>query len=684
MKLHLPKALLTAALCAVALPAMGATLTTDNIVTPVEGGNSYLNVGMEYATDTWSGNLTVGDTDTSQGNVDYVGAFTESWGWVTPNGGSSNKTFTSTLKVNGSLTVQGNGKIVLGGQSSSNYTGLEATGGITVTGGSLTATKIITTDLVVSGGTVSTSTSNCTSGNGTSYNGNGAKQSYIKNSLTLSGGSLSFGYTANVQGVGGGQHRMTAFGSSSNFTMNQSGGTLRVYGDMVLRSGSTINQTDNAGIMALRDTVYMNNSGTTTFNQSGDSAKLVIGRLESTGNIISKPQCDFVFNQSGSGLIHLAYGSNLYKAGTITFNQTGNGTINIGGGHDTKLTGSLPTRSDYSLTSFEAINTTYVIDQSGTGTVNVNGALNAGTVKVAGESTLNINKEVTAGSLTQSGSSTINVNAALSTNDVKVSGGKLNVNADVTANSLTQSGTGKVTVDEGVTLTVGGLEITGGIFENKGTISGSAAQAMFAASDIATAADSTATLITVSGGQFVNYGTTTDSILVDDGTLTLEKGMLADVTMTSGNIVVNSNSTTGDLTLNGGNIVLNSNLTTGDLTLNGGTITFEEGVKLTLTEGATLNLSNTVIEVKVSEDTLAGLLDGTTKTVTLFETEGVTDELKNVTVNFTDGTNSAQAKVNGTLDGTGVEITTTTVPEPTTATLSLLALAALAARRRRR
>lgn len=626
---------------------MGVTLTTDNIVTPEEGGNSYLNVGMEYATDTWSGNLTVGDTDTTQGHVDYVGAFTESWGWVTPNGGSSNKTFTSTLKVNGSLTVQGNGKIVLGGQSSSNYTGLEATGGITVTGGSLTATKIITTDLVVSGGTVSTSTSNCTSGNGTSYNGNGAKQSYIKNSLTLSGGSLSFGYTANVQGVGGGQHRMTAFGSSSNFTMNQSGGTLRVYGDMVLRSGSTINQTDNAGIMALRDTVYMNSSGTTTFNQSGDSAKLVIGRLESTGNILSKPQCDFVFNQSGSGLIHLAYGSNLYKAGTITFNQTGNGTINIGGGHDTKLTGSLPTRSDYSLTSFEAINTTYVIDQSGTGTVNVNGALQADTIKVGGESTLNINK-------------------------------------DVTANSLTQSGTGKVTVAEGTTLTVGSLEITGGEFVNKGTISGSAAQAMFAASDIATAADSTATLITVSGGQFVNYGTTTDSILVDGGTLTLNEGMLADVTMTRGNIVVNSGSTTGDLTLNGGNIVLNSNLTTGNLTLNGGTITFEEGVKLTLTEGSELNLSNTVIEVKVSEDTLAGLLDGTNKTVTLFETEGVTDELQNVTVTFTDGTNSAQAKVNGTTDGTGVEITTTTVPEPTTATLSLLALAALAARRRRR
>ena len=666
MKLHLPKALLTAALCAVALPATGVTLTTDNIVTPVEGGNSYLNVGMEYATDTWSGNLTVGDTDTTQGNVDYVGAFTESWGWVTPNGGKNNTTITSTLKVNGSLTVQGNGKIVLGGQSSDNYTGLEATGGITVTGGSLTATKIITTDLVVSGGIVSTSTSNCTSGNGTSYNGNGAKQSYIKNSLTLSGGSLSFGYTANVQGVGGGQHRMTAFGSSSNFTMNQSGGTLRVYGDMVLRSGSTINQTDNAGIMALRDTVYMNSSGTTTFNQSGDSAKLVIGRLESTGNILSRPQCDFVFNQSGSGLIHLAYGSNLYKAGTITFNQTGNGTINIGGGHDTKLTGSLPTRSDYSLTSFEAINTTYSINQNGTGTVNVNGALSASTVKVEGESTLNINQAVTATTITQSGTSTINVNSELSAGTVKTGGeGKLVINANVTANSITQSDKSKITVAENATITVGSLTIESGVFENLGTISGSASQALFAAEgDIATAADSAATLITISGGEFVNYGTTDSNILVNGGTLTLNEGMLADVTINSGNVYVNTDSTVGNLTLNGG------------------TITFAEGATLTLSQDAMLNLGNTNIIVNVSSETLAGLEDGTT--ITLFDTVGATSDLKGATITFTDGTTSTEAKVNGSEDGTGVVVTTSTVPEPTTATLSLLALAALAARRRRR
>ena len=406
MKLHLPKLLCVALMGVLALPAMGDTLTTDNIATPVEGGASYLNVGMENATDTWSGDLVVGDTAEAQGDVDYVGAFNESWGWVTPDGGKTNVTITSGLKVSGALTVQGAGKIVLGGQyqGGSSYTGLETTGGITVTGGTLTSTKITTTDLNVSGGTVSTSTSNCTSGN--SYAGSSsAKQSYIKNSLTLSGGSLSFGYTANVQGIGEGKHRMTTFGSSSSFTMTQTGGTLRVYGDMDLKSGSTFNQQEGAGIMVLRDTIYMGGSGTTTFNQSGDNAKLVLGRLESTGNILSKPQCDFVFNQSGSGLIHLAYGSNLYKAGTITLNQTGGGSIIIGGEHDTKITGALPSRGYALAGSFEAINTTYTINQSessGTITLQKGASITVDTITQGADATLNVY-----GSLTVTGSASL-------------------------------------------------------------------------------------------------------------------------------------------------------------------------------------------------------------------------------------------------------------------------------------
>lgn len=397
MKLHLPKILRVAVLATFALPAMGAALSSSDIATPVAGGDSYLNVGMENATDTWSGDMVVGDTAGTQGDVDKVGAFNDSWGFITPDGGKTNTSITSGLKISGSLTLQGSGKILLGGQykGGTSYTGLEAGEAINVTGGSLTATKIITKNLTVSSGSVSTSTGNCTSGN--SYAG-GPKQSYIKESLTISGGSLSFGYTANVQGIGGGGHRMTAFGSSSSFTMNQTGGTMRVYGDLDMRSGITINQ--SAGTMVLRDTIYMGGSGTTsttTIDQSGDTSKLVLGRLESTG--YRPPVCKFDIKQSGAGLIHLAYGSNFAEASTITLTQTGTGTINIGGKHDTTITGALPSRG-YALdtTPFESIRTTYTIDQGSGSTINLKGvalvklttATIGGTVNVASGATLGV------------------------------------------------------------------------------------------------------------------------------------------------------------------------------------------------------------------------------------------------------------------------------------------------------
>ena len=372
MKLHLPKLLRVALIAAVMgmSSAYSATLAVDNIAypnddtsTPGKEGAAYLDVGMEMATDTWTGDLVVGDTATTQGDVDYVGTFNSSWAFITPQGGSSNTTITSTLKVTGSLTLQGSGQIMLGGQNSSNYYGLDVADTLTVTGGSLKSTKIIAGNLVVNAGTVSTHTANCTSGN--SYAG-GTKQSYIKNSLTISGGTLNFGYIDNVQGIGTGSHRMTAFGSSASFVMSQTGGTMKVYGDMDMKSGTTINQ--SAGTMVLRDTIYMGSSGTTTVNQTGDDAKLVFGRFESTG---TSSVCDFEINQSGAGLIHLAYGSNFAGSGTITLNQSGTGSILIGGEHNTSITGALPSRGYALAGSFEAINTTYKLNQTGSGSITV-------------------------------------------------------------------------------------------------------------------------------------------------------------------------------------------------------------------------------------------------------------------------------------------------------------------------
>ena len=124
MKLHLPKLLSVAVMSALTLPTMGAVLTSANVVTPVEGGDSYLNVGTEVDVDTWSGDLVIGDTSESTGDVDNVGAFNDDWDWVAPN----KTVLTSELKVQGNITVQGNGKVVLGGYfSDTRYMGLEAT-----------------------------------------------------------------------------------------------------------------------------------------------------------------------------------------------------------------------------------------------------------------------------------------------------------------------------------------------------------------------------------------------------------------------------------------------------------------------------------------------------------------------------------------------------------------------------
>lgn len=394
MKLHLPKALIVALVVGVALPAMAATLTSEDIATPVENGPSYLDVGTENTTDTWEGDLIVGDTDEKSGTVDYVGAFNDSWGFVSPNGGKTNTTITSGLKVKGNLTVQGNGKLVLGGQykGGASYTGLEATDSIMVTGGSLTATKIKTKDLTVAGGTVSTSTSNCTSGNSYATTGT-AKQSYIDSTITLTGGSLSFGYTANVQGIGTGKHRMTSFGA---ITMNQSGGTMRVYGDADLKAGATFNQNAGADKLVLRDCVYMGGSGTTNFNQYEDKASLVVGRFVTTSGWLTKEQT-INFNQIGSGLIHLVHGSNFAKASTININQSGAGTINIGGNYDTSITGALPSRGHALKDSFVSTNTTYNISQTGSGSVHLKegAAITANSVKVGKEATLKVDGDMT-------------------------------------------------------------------------------------------------------------------------------------------------------------------------------------------------------------------------------------------------------------------------------------------------
>ncbi len=563
---------------ALALPTMGAdgpekwdpssgvqhsTLLDETKVQTDNAGNTYLDVFYYEGYDTWKynwyGDLVIGDSGESTGHVDNVGSFVDNWEWVTP----TDSARTPDLHVQGNVTVQGNGKVVLGGKfNDSRYLGIEATG-ITVNGGSLTATKITANDLVVTGGTVSTSTIGCNQG---SVFYGGYKYSYIQNSLTISGGSLSFGYVGDdIEGIDSYRGTMTAFGNSS-FSMTQTGGTMNVYGAVNLIAGATITQEDNAGATVLRDTVVMQGSGTTTFTQSADSATLVIGKL---GRAQISGTQNIVFNQSGDGLIHLAYGSNFKQESTISLNQTGNGVINIGGGHDTALTGALPTNYALDQTTFESNNTTYSIDQSGAGTVNINGALTADTVKVSGES-------------------------------------KLNLNEDVSVNTLTQSEKAEITVAKDKTLVVNGLTISGGVFVNNGTINGVVSLAQSAEGES----------INITDGELVNSGTINASVNMTGGTLVAEADSeIAEISATGGDILVGGDFTmTGDMMLDGDAELIFADA---DYTINLGEydVVFSGNSSIALTLGDA-DISEVVLFTGAREDSYSGY------EVTLLDAEG--------------------------------------------------------------
>lgn len=562
---------------ALALPTMGAdgpekwdpssgeqhsTLLDESKVQTDNAGNTYLDVFYYEGYDTWKynwhGDLVIGDSGESTGHVDNVGSFVDNWEWVTP----TDSARTPDLHVHGNVTVQGNGKVVLGGKfNDSRYLGIEATG-ITVNGGSLTATTIRAVDLVVTGGAVSTSTPGCSTG---SYQGSLA-YSYIQNSLTISGGSLSFGYDGDdITGIDNNRALMTVFGNSS-FSMTQTGGTMNVYGAVKLIAGATITQEDNAGATVLRDTVFMQGSGTTTFTQSADSATLVIGKL---GRAQISGTQNIVFNQSGDGLIHLAYGSNFKQESTISLNQTGNGVINIGGGHDTALTGALPTNYALDQTTFESNNTTYNIDQSGAGTVNVNGALTADTVKVSGES-------------------------------------KLNLNEDVSVNTLTQSEKAEITVAKDKTLVVNGLTISGGVFANNGTINGVVSLAQSAEGES----------INITDGELVNSGTINASVNMTGGKLVAEAGSeIAGIRATGGDILVGGDFTmTGDMMLDGDSELIFADA---DYTIDLGEydVVFSGNSSIALTLGDA-DISEVVLFTGAREDSYSGY------EVTLLDAEG--------------------------------------------------------------
>ena len=622
MKTRLPKQLsillLASVLGVFTQSVFGETLTQDNIVTV--DGVSYLDVGTGTATHTWNGDLNIGNDTEPQatGHVDKVGIFDADMNFRTPDGKTL---FTNNLKVTGNVTVSGDGQILMGGQNGSNHQGLTATR-LTVQGNDKVGTSVDITKgtfdelHIISGKVELTNTANCTGGN--SYMG-GAKQTSIKESIVLESGSLLMGYN-NAQGIGGGSHRMNAFGAGGNFSIMQTGGSMKVQADSDMKAGFSITQKDNAGSMIFRDTIYMNGSGTNTIVQSADSAKLILGKITAVSNILSKPTNTFNFNQTGAGLIHLAYGTDFSATGkqsTINLNQSGGGTINIGGGHDVSLTGSLP--GNFKISGFSSANTTYNLTQEDKG----------GTIA------LKSNADITADSVTQTGAGIIKLE----------SGAKLN------AGSVTQSGNAEINISANASLTANGITINGGRIINSGTINGVATLASGENTDT----------ITITEGELVNSGTINAAINMTGGSLVAEEGStIAGLTATGGDINVEGDITmSGDLVLDGdAELFFADAETTIDL---GEYDTYFNGGSIALTLGDA-DISDVVLFTNASGTDYSGYA---------------------VTLKDADGNTTGSAVLEYNEDGS-VTLAAAAVPEPTTTTLSLLALAALAARRRRK
>ena len=662
MKLHLPKSLLAGVLyvfaCAVVPFASADTITVS----------TYSNedtLPSSAGTVTHTGDLTLG-------NAEVLGAYTtdgvlidfsdygtaSTYGkqqWEKPLFGSWSATLSGNVSQNvnitGTLTINDTARVVLGGQyrtSSTVSTKDEYTGIIVnavVVNGSGTATHLETTNLTansltVNSGKVSIHTNgNYKQGNThfVVFDSKDSKQVSIRESLNINGGNTTIGNST-------GDKLQTAFGkltysgdtwlgdtlvglSSAEIhasQIRQTSGALKVEGDSVSVGGLNINQT--GGSMSISNGAYhdLADYGDSKISQNS----LVTGTVLNIGTVRAyNSQYDIINGKLQEN------GVSVELSPSIELSHSGVGTINMSGANFTEEINSSSQKSTITQNDYVDAETGKVTTT--TGAINLNGEYKGVTFDIS-----------------------------------QTGGGNINLNADIQAGAVKQSGTGTITVASDKTLNAESIEISGGTLVNNGTVSVASSEPamLLAAGDDVTTLDNTEDMmnITITGGQVKNYGVLNGDISVQGGVLELLAGNVGDITMTVGEIIVQSNSITGNLTLNGG------------------TITFAEGAVLTLSGDSTVALNGASVIVQVSADTLAGLEQGSN--VTLFDVGTGTLDFNNTVVTFVNGEDSVQAIVSGAAADSangGQVIVNAVIPEPTTATLSLLALAALAARRRR-
>ena len=375
----------------------GDTLTSADFV------NSKLDVGIAETTTSKNPQKVKFDGDLIVSEGMEVGAYTEGK-LMTSFSGTSGSDHSNSLEVTGTVNISGSGKVILGGQTHSNsYMGLYASD-VTVAGSdsnnksapNLSATMAYIDNLTVkSGAVVLRSNDDATGGYNGYENGDGSKQTMIKKSITVEGGSLYIGKNNGQKPTEYNNHYLNAIGSNNGAaTITQKNGYIEVNGKTRVEDGLIINQTGGEMVFANetsgRAMIVFDGAKANMITQGGDAdTKMTLGQM---GVITSS----YV---SGKGFVYSGSGN-----GQVNISQTGQGEINLAKGVTFKT-------KDASTAS--------TITQSGGGKINLSGDFSSAIFNISqskGAINLNSGASMVSNTLTVNTAATLNISGTLTVN----------------------------------------------------------------------------------------------------------------------------------------------------------------------------------------------------------------------------------------------------------------------------
>ncbi len=335
---------------------------------------------------------------------------------------SKDSVITNNLDVTGTLLIKDSAQVVLGGQykystiynyasgksttsKKDDYLGLIADT-VIVNGSSdsftnLKSERATIDNLVIRSGKVEFHTTHHQGSSNVHISNSDNKVAYITNSLYQDGGILVIGKsTKETHDKSDGS---PYYVSGIRGTLTQDNGAIYVYGNS---DTSNLSITQSDGEIYFRDRM---NAGTKFNITQNGKGTIQLGQLFSTSSAGS-----YEITQNGAGNIMLAYGSNFKKASTISINQSGSGIIDLGGT-------PVYVENSSRINGFDSTNTTYNIEQTGTGYININSGakITANDVTVGECSTINVYGGMTVnGTTTIAGTIDVQANASLTLNGI--------------------------------------------------------------------------------------------------------------------------------------------------------------------------------------------------------------------------------------------------------------------------